>query len=313
MPMTEPEQALVARRRARVEALVQELHAAPWQERAAAAGAQLDAIHGDWWARHLEAPGGYATDLRQLNEAAAWSGPFASLSTLERAGRTYLTPPKFFGGNASGLDPDFVLSIALNHATPTTDDYLDELAAFQSQPTALIAHRDYFEQPYVYGRFFKPRARLLSAYAEARGHGVPADWRQVNARYSLYLERYPTLSPKCRPAVAPHALLESRSFVMGLNSLAHRVVLALLRPRAVLLAGRDTHALLPTAAPRAVGPRIRPSQAPVCPATLDEVVLAPGLPPCRVLRTNFIRSQLAPNSTEELEAAGRLLAGREAR
>jgi len=277
MPLPAPAQQVIDARRAAIDAVVAGFGDAPWPERAHAVGKQLDAIHGDWWAFHRARPGFYVQDLARLNQLAGWAGEYAQVWEVLRNGRTYFAPPKFFGGNAAALHEDFVLSITLNHATPDTDDYLDELADLQAQYTCLGAHRDYFQQDYVYKPFFKARFKLLNSYAEERGLEIPADWKAVNERFSLYLERYPTLSESCMTATAPHEVLAAETFVVALNELAHRVVLGLLQPRAILLAGQATWPLLPKAAPVEVGHIIRPDQRRRCQATLDHIALVLGL------------------------------------
>lgn len=308
MPLAIEEGRIVDARREAVEAAVAEFGSSAWSKRAAAAALQLEGIHADWWGRFNAQPDAYARDLARLNALAGWSGDYAAVREVERAGRRYLAPPKFFGGSAAALSEDFVLAVSLNHATPETDGYVAELADFQVQGSCLIAHRDYFRQAYAYRRFFASRAKVLTGYTEARRLEVPQDWRLVNERFSLYLERYPTLSRKCTGAAACHEELEAESFVMALNALAHDVVLRLLRPRAVLLAGRATWALVPAAAPADSSERIRPDQRRACPATVDRLALAPGAAPSTVVRCNFLRTVHGPNSDDELRRLGSLLA-----
>lgn len=308
MPLPPAAQQVVDARRAAIDAAVARYNDAPWPKRAQVVGSQLDAIHGDWWAFHHGNPGFYAQDLARLNQLAGWTGKYAQVTEVVRNGHTYFAPPKFFGGDAVALHEDFVLSISLNHATPETDDYLDELADLQAQDTCLKAHRDYFRQGYVYKPFFAARFKVLKSYSEKRGLEAPADWKAANERFSVYLERYPTLSESCMPATAPHEDLIAKTFVMALNELAHRVVLGLLRPRAVLLAGQATWQLLPEATPIQVGQIIRPNQQRRCRATLDHVALTHGARLTAVLRCNFLRTVFGPNSDQELEQVGRLLA-----
>lgn len=160
-----------------------------------------------------------------------------------------------------------MLAISLNHAAPDMDGYSVQLSDFQTRDSCLKANCDYFRQKYVYGPFFKPRATMLGAYAEAKGLEVPKDWCVTNEQYSLYLERYPTTSQKCKQSNAPHSRLEAEVFVMALNRLAHKVVLGLLRPRAVLLAGKATWPLLRSSNPVDVSQRIRREQKIKCPVT----------------------------------------------
>jgi len=308
MPLEPAEQHIVDARRAAIEETIGTLHNHPWPIRTRAAALQLDAIHGDWWGRYTAAPRSYADDLARVNELAGWEGPFAAVTHVARNGTTYLAPPKFFGGNVARLAEQFVLAVSLNHATPSTDKYLLELADLQARETCLVAHRDYFRQGYVHGRFFKPRATVLNAYAEGLGLDAPETWCMVNERFSLYLERYPTLSANCKGARAPHAVLEAESFVMALNGLTHEVVLRLLRPRAILLAGQPTWGLLPAAGPVDVSARIRPSQDPKCRVTVDHLGLGAGTPPATVVRCNFLKTVHGPNSNAELARLGGLLA-----
>jgi hypothetical protein len=235
-------------------------------------------------------------DLLKLNQLADWRGCYAAVSHVVDGG-SFMMPPKFFGGNPDRLHQDFVLAISLNHKA-LKDSKSAELLDYQKRDTCLKAHQHYFRQEYVYSSFFKPRASVLRAYAATRGLGVPADWRFVNEQYSLYLEGYPTFSEKFK---APRAQLENEVFVMALNRLAHEVVLGLLRPRAVLLAGRGTWSLLPESSnPIAASPK--------CLGTLDSIKLNPGVDPVAVLRCNFLRTVHGPNTTSDLEELGRLLA-----
>jgi len=309
VPLPVPEADIVAALSAQAAASIGDLAVAPWAQRAAAATRLLEGIHAGWWSRHLADAAAYDLDLAKLNELAEWEGEYAQVSSTIRGGVTYLTPPKFFGGNAAQLREDFVLSVSLNHAMPKKDDYIDELIHLQAAATCLESHRDYFQQPYAYKFFFSARAKLLAAYADGRGHEhVEMDWRQRNTEYALYLERYPTISSKCSTSAAPHDVLEEEVFVMALNAIVHRIVMGLLRPRATLLAGRATWELLPHADPEDMSLQVRPNQGPICPVTLDSVPLLPDGPPCTVVRSNFLRTVYGPNSDAELAAVGMLLA-----
>ena len=294
------ERRIIEARSAAVAAALAKFGDQPWETRAREAAAQLTAIHDDWWDRHEADHDAYARDLLKLNKLAAWPGPYASVSTVVR-GKPFLTPPKFFGGDPTQLHQDFVLGISLNHTAPNMDGYLAQLLDFQTRDSCLKANRDYFRQAYVYGVFFKPRARVLGAYAAARGLEVPEDWRVTNERYSLYFELYPTTSQKCQQSSAPLSRLEAEVFVMALNRLAHEVVLGLLRPRAVLLAGKATWSLLRSSKPTYVSAK--------CLGTLDHIELNSAAGPSAVVRCNFLRTVRGPNKNTELEELGRLLAG----
>ncbi len=95
---------------------------------------------------------------------------------------------------------------------------------------------------------------------------------------------------------------------MALNRLAHEVVLGLLRPRVVLLAGKATWSLLPSRKPVDVSRRLRSQQDHRCPGTLDHIELNQGAGPSAVLGCNFLKTVYGPNANDELKALGRLLA-----
>lgn len=308
MPMGEAELAIIQRRAEAIDASIRDLKRAQWPDRAEAAARHLEDVHAAWWKWHLRDPTAYQRDIDRLNDLARWRGPYAQASSTVRAGRRYLTPPKFFGGDPRDLAEGFVLSVALNHAMPQSDTYIAELQDLQEQAVCLEAHRDYFRKPYSYERFFSKRALVLAAYARASGavDVEPADWRTVNQRYSLYVERYPTLSANCGEAEVAHEVLEREVFTIALNALAHRVVLRLLQPKVILLAGLATWQLVPESDPRDISRAVRPSQKPVCPATIDEVALEAGT--VKVLRCYFLRTVYGPNSDDELVRLGRLLA-----
>lgn len=297
--MQDEERRIIEARSAATVAALAEFRDQPWETRAREAAAQLTAIHDDWWTRHEADRDAYARDLSKLNQLADWSESYAAVSNVVR-GKPFLTPPKFFGGDPACLHQNFVLAISLNHAAPNMDGYSAQLLDFQTRDSCLMANCYYFRQAYVYGKFFKPRARMLAAYAAARGLEVPEDWRVTNERYSLYLERYPTTSQRCQRSKAPHSRLEAEVFVMALNRLAHKVVLGLLRPRAVLLAGQATWSLLPSSNPIHVSP--------TCLGTLDHIELNPGAGLSAVIRCNFLRTVRGPNTNTEVEALGRLIA-----
>ncbi len=296
--MHDEERRIIEARLKAINAALVEFRDQPWQARAAQAAVQLTAIHDDWWTRHKADLGAYARDLSTLNELAGWRENYTAVTSVVHRENVLTLPPKFFGGDPALLHQDFVLAISLNHKTPK-DSNSDEVTDFQTRDACLQAHRHYFRQAYVYRRFFAPRATVLSTYAAARKLSVPEDWRAINEQYSLYLEGYPTFSQNFREPRAPRDRLEDEVFVMALNRLAHKVVLGLLRPRAVLLAGRATWSLLMSSNPIQVEPK--------CLGTLDHVALDPLAAPCAVLRCNFLRTVYGPNTTTELEELGRLL------
>lgn len=135
--------------------------------------------------------------------------------------------------------------MSLNHAVlPSTNtSFAQELMDQQGAAAALAAHAEYFTRPYAYAKFFRPRAHVLHAYASAIGvRQLPpvANWTAINRRCSLYIEAFPTRSPKfALPPLGPApAALQSSVFVCALNAIVHDIVLRLLRPRCVLLAGK---------------------------------------------------------------------------
>ena len=102
--------------------------------------------------------------------------------------------------------------------------------------------------------------------------------------------------------------MRPNSFVVALNQLSHRIVFGLLRPRAVLLAGKGTWSLVPNGHRVDVSQRLRNEQAYKCLCYIDRVELTPGARPSTVCRCNFLRTVYGPNSDTELEKLGRLLA-----
>jgi hypothetical protein len=261
MPLSELEAKVVAHRAAEIDAVIAACSAEARERRAQAVLAQLEAINGDWWDVHDADPGAYARDLARLNQLANWKNrpakvpgkrpkEYAQVPDVERAGRRYLTPPKFFGGNPTHLAEHFVLAVSLNHARPrNSDSYVRELSAWQQRGSCFVSHRDYFVDGYVHEDFLGPRVSLLRAYTYARGGtAVPEDGRLLNQRYALYLEAYPTHSPRTGASKVPHDVVEKEVFVMALNALARKTALELLRPTAVLLAGNDAVPLLPSRA-----------------------------------------------------------------
>jgi hypothetical protein len=309
--MVNAELKIVEGRSIAIEAAIAALAKAPWPERARAADEQLVGIHGDWWERHAQDPGAYEQRMAELNALAGWCSEYAQVSSTDRYGEPLLTPPKFFGGNPTKLAETFILAFSLNHAMPDNSDYIAELREFQGRESCLRAHRDYFQRPWAYERFFRNgRMPTLQAYARARGESVrPGDWRWMNERYSLYLERCPTLSPKFQDARTGYLRLEEDVFEMRLNRLAHRAVFGLLRPQVVLLAGRDTWGIVPRhpGQEEDVSAQVRPDQALRCPVFVDHIGLEPGAAP-GIVRCNFLVTVYGPNSIEERVALGEVMA-----
>jgi len=221
--------------------------ASPWNARRIAAGELLAAVNHAWRTVHARDPAAYERDLGRLNTLAGWPrGDHAQVAAWRSSqGETLLMPPKFFGGDPLALDERFVASISLNHAVLKDDTFCVELRDQQSEIECLSAHREYFARDYAYKRFFVPRALVLHAYASRAGRAnVPAleDWRALNRSFGFYIEAFPTRSRKfktAQPSAAP-AVLAREVFVCGLNAIVHDVVLHLLRPQRVLLAGRST-------------------------------------------------------------------------
>lgn len=163
--------------------------------------------------------------------------------------------------------------------------------------------------------FFGPRATVLRAYEKRLGDTsltATSDWSSVNHHWSFYIESLPTWSKKfgVLPSTVELSELRSKVFVCALNSVVHDVVLKLLRPRAILLAGQATWRAWPDRALAELG------------TNLSSFVRSKGKN-CQVyrlvtqdtfgnlttvVRTNFLRTVYGPNSNEELARLGDVLA-----
>jgi hypothetical protein len=287
-----------------------------WVQRRVLAYELLRAVTRAWWRVYEQAPASYAADLTRLNVLAGWSGEYKQLPFWNPSDGSggMLMAPKFFGGNPSVLAEPFVASMSLNHAagSPESQSFQNELADQQSASSAVAAHSEYFLRPYAYERFFSARARVLSGYVEAlqrhQASKVP-HWREINGEWSLYIEAFPTWSRKFRPPATGVCArdLQSSVFVCALNSLVHKVVLNLLQPRAVLLAGRATWGVWPDPALSSEGHDVSATVRPV--GRSCRVYVFCGASSLghltRVVRSNFLRTVFGPNSNDELDRLGR--------
>jgi len=244
--MDRTERATLASLRSLASARIERESLAAWDARRRAATELLAAVNDAWWTIHQQDPSAYERDLLRLNALAGWTGVHAQLATWRSSqGEAVLMPPKFFGGDPRAVDEMFVASLTLNHATLDGPGFAAELSDQQTANDCFSAHRDYFTRWYAYKKFFGARARVLDGYATRAGrHPVPPseDWRGLNHRFTLYVEAFPTRSRRFqRPpqTLAPGAF-DREVFVCALNTIAHDIVLQLLRPRRVLLAGRQT-------------------------------------------------------------------------
>jgi hypothetical protein len=306
------EQAVLVSLRRVVSTRIEEEWPGPWDARRVAASELLEAVNGAWWTVHHQDPSAYERDLGRLNALAGWTAQFAQVGRWRSSrGATMIMPPKFFGGDPRALDEMFIGSFSLNHAILEEDTFALELGDQQSQDDSFSAHRDYFARDYVYKRFFGSRARVLHAYATKAERPVPSleDWRAVNRHFALYFEAFPTRSPKFqRPPRAPaHSVLEREVFVCALNAIAHHVVLRLLRPRRILLAGRQTWDawMDPGLASHGTSVALRKGTKPKCPIFRQEGTSSIYAAQVVVVRTNFLRTVCGPNSDDELTRLGR--------
>lgn len=294
-----------------------------WIRRRDTAAQLLERINGAWWCVYAQNPDGYSSDLDRLNRAAGWDGEHSQTGEWHcAAGRDFLMPPKFFGGDPRSLDENFVASMSLNHAVLPSGNaaFKDELTEQQSAEAAFDAHCNYFSRSYAYAPFFRARAQVLRAFAQARKlPDIPpqADWQELNRRYAFYLELFPTRSRRFRPLPLgwDYHELRTASFVMALNAAVHDVVLRVLRPGSVLLAGKNTWTAWPDddLAPRGsdVGRLVRASARP-CPVYMTYAWSALSTRHVRVVRTNFLRTVYGPNSDAELRKLGKDVLGAEA-
>lgn len=310
--MDQVEQAALTSLRDVVSTRIEAEAGSAWEARRVAASELLAAVNDAWWTVHEQVPSAYERDLDRLNRLAGWTGPHAQVGVWRSSrGETMLMPPKFFGGDPRGLDEMFVASIPLNHAILEEDSFALELSDQQIRGESFAAHRDYFERPYAYKKFFGPRARVLHAYATQAGRRpVPAfeEWRAVNRSFALYLEAFPTRSRKFQqPRAQDPAVLEREVFVCAANAIVHKAVLRLLRPRRVLLAGRATWDAWPDAGLAGHGSRVvlRDGGKAKCPVFRREGTSATYSAQVVIVRTNFLRTIHGPNSDEELTKLGR--------
>jgi hypothetical protein len=317
MQLPKVEADAVGRRTAEIDKVIAECRSHPWHRRTRAVLAGLENLHHAWWDVHDANADAYERDLARLNKLAVWKNyppkkpgdrpkEYAQVTHVERENKRFLAPPKFFGGDPTRLAERFVLAISLNHATPRNSaGYVTELRAWQQRDTCFASHRDYFVSGHVHGTFFAPRAVLLRSYLRVAGErDVPDDDRHLNQRYSLYLESYPTHSPNSGASRLPNTVLEQEVFVMALNELARRLVLELLRPTAVLIAGHDAKLLLP---PRAPVPAF--TVLPGRDVTVDELTTGHEVVPCRIVRCGPLKSQFGtgPKTDGEIAKVGELL------
>jgi hypothetical protein len=316
MPLPKREGEAVDRCGAEVEKVLAEYGASSWARRTGAVLAGLETLHNAWWDVHVADPDAYGRDLARLNELAVWKNyppkkprdrakEYAQVTHVERENRRFLVPPKFFGGDPMRLAERFVLAISLNHAMPKNSaGYVTELCAWQERDTCFASHREYFVSGHVHAAFFAPRAVLVRSFLHAVGERDLPDDRLLNQNYSLYLESYPTHSPNSGASRAAHTELEREVFVMALNGLARRLVLELLRPTAVLLAGHDAKLLLPPGAPVPAS-----TDLPERDVTVDEVPLAHDAVTARVVRCGPLKSPFGegPKTDREIAKVGDLL------
>lgn len=319
--MTDCERQHVDMLRQSLEPRIAGLTGAPWNQRRIVAHQILGQINAAWWHVHELDPTAYDRDLQILNARAGWNGEYAQIGEWRStAERTLLMPPKFFGGDPLTLEQDFIASMSLNHAVLPKKNtmFAVELLEQQDAASTFIAHRQYFLRSYAYARFFRPRGLVLHAFARAQDcRNIPpeSNWRELNLRYAFYIELYPTRSKKFRPPT--HSLmyhdLGQTSFVMALNMMVHDVVLRVLRPRTVLLAGKKTWDAWPDpelSQPRAnVGQRVRRKGRP-CPVYVTSKPSALSAQGVLVARANFLRTVYGPNSNIELRRLGKDVLGR---
>lgn len=285
-----------------------------WLERRAVAAELLARANETWWRVHQLDTSAYERDLHRLNELTGWQGIHAQRATWRSShGAEVLMPPKFFAGDPLALHDHFIASISLNHAvlSPNSASFAEELQEQQNTLDAFAAHRLYFSKGYAYSKFFRPRGEVLRAYATAVGIlsvGAPADWRELNRTLSIYIEAYPTRSPKfVLPPLAPsRAVVETSVFVCAINAVVHDIVIRLLRPRRVLLAGRASWQLWPDSSTSDLGVDVshlvRPGGA--CAVFRNFALGSIRGESTTVVRCNFLRTVYGPNSSDELRALG---------
>ncbi len=287
-----------------------------WPARRDTAKELIQSVYETWWNVHARDPNAYGRDLNRLNTLTGWAGPHAQVAYWQPSrGNAVLMPPKFFCGDPSSLEESFVASMSLNHAVlPSTNtSFAQELMDQQGAAAALAAHAEYFTRPYAYAKFFRPRAHVLHAYASAIGvRQLPpvANWTAINRRCSLYIEAFPTRSPKfALPPLGPApAALQSSVFVCALNAIVHDIVLRLLRPRCVLLAGKASWHAWPEPGSTVgadTGHLVRVAGKHKCGVYRDQVTSAVHGGAVTVVRSNFLCTVYGPNSNDELQRLGR--------
>lgn len=294
---------------------IQRTAAKSWADRVAVATDLLEATNRSWWSIHSRDSQAYERDLERLNHMTGWTGPHRLIARWQKKdGAPVLMPPKFFGGNPRALHEDFVASMSLNHAVlaTTSDAFSKELNDQQSQEGAFRAHLNYFLREYAYAKFFLPRAVVLHSYATKLGIRdipAPSNWPEVNHRLAFYIEAFPTHSTKFAQPVhelTSHDLI-SNVFVCALNSIVHNVILHLLRPKRVLLAGKSTWQAWPAVGLHGVGTDVSASVRRVgktCPIYFLRAPSAESSSPTTIVRCNFLRTVYGPNSSNELERLG---------
>lgn len=294
----------------------QEVMSDSWPTRNVTAKELIQRVYEIWWNVHARDPDAYGRDLNRLNTLTGWEGPYAQIAYWQPShGKAVLMPPKFFCGDPSSLEESFVASMSLNHAVlpPTNTSFADELLDQQGAASTVAAHAEYFTRPYAYAKFFRPRARVLHAYASAIG--VPrlptvAQWETINQRCSLYIEAFPTRSPKfALPPLKPApTTLRTNVFVCALNAIVHDIVLQLLRPRCVLLAGKASWHAWPDAGSTDgadVGHLVREASTYKCGVYRDQVTSTVHGGAVTMVRSNFLCTVYGPNSNDELQRLGR--------
>ncbi len=300
--------------RVHVESEIEKAQHEPWPARQGAASRLLTAASSAWWRVHRSDPSAYERDLARLNEVTGWRDPYQQVAYwYPRHGERMLMPPKFFAGDALALHKRFVASMSLNHAVlpRTRKPFAKELAEQQSEEGAAAAHAAYFSRDYAYARFFRPRGEVLRAYAATIGLppvGTSDFWRDENRRLAFYVEAFPTRSvrfalPPRRPT---QQVLERTVFVCAINSIVHRVVLRLLRPTRVLMAGRASWELWPDSSAAALGDNVSRlvRRYGKCSVFRSRVVGELDGLPTTIVRSNFLRTVHGPNSTAELHRLG---------
>jgi hypothetical protein len=205
--------------------------------------------------------------------------------------------------------------MSLNHATPDDEDFAFELSDQKNARDNIESNRHFFRKGYrKKSPYFQARAPVLHAYAaQIRAAGVPAaeDWRGLNSRFALYLEAFPTRSRKFEtPRLKPsRGDLEREVFVCALNSIVHDVVMRLLQPRRILLAGKKSWDAWPdpglSSYGQDVGSRVRSTGKHICPVHRNDAPSEVYGTMVRVVRTNFLRIVCGPNSNNELLRLGR--------